>query len=391
MKLNRTYAVRIAPALLLSATLAVPLALARTEDPPKAPEVSAAEKARQRAVLDQTFQSLEEELKAVLVDYSKEVQAASAKKLPREQWPKTPANDFYPRFEVLALQGQPDSLRWCIGVMPSIDLPMDMRNSKRDALYKHYIATNIDSKFTGDIIGYIATEGTPTGLGVDRVVPFLDQIASSTKSDDVRKQALWTKSQLYLKSDKPEHGPLAIASFKTIGIVFPTSSEAAQAKGIVFQLEHLQVGMTAPDVSTSDVDGNAFKLSDSRGKVTMVVFFGFGHRATPYLLPQLKELAKHFEGKPFTIVGVTNDASKEDFKKSVADAGIDWKIAWQGGPAGPWLEEWGIARLPSLYVLDQRGVIRFKDIELPAIKVGVEQLLTGTDPKQDNAKKDASK
>lgn len=385
MKLNQTTTVRIFLALILSSTGMAPLALARVEGPAK-PEVSAAEEARQREVLLASFKSLEEELKAVLQDYSKEVQAASAKKLPREEWPKSPANQFYTRFESLALQGQPDSLRWCIGIMSSIDLTMDERNSKRDALYKHYVATAVGSAYTGDIIGFLATEGNPTGLGVERAVPLLDQIAQGAKTDELRATAMWTKAVLYQKSDKPAHAPLALQSYKALMVVYPKSTQAGQAKAIVFQLEHLQVGMTAPDVSTSDVDGNAFKLSDSRGKVTLLVFFGFGNRATPYMLPAFKELQATFKDKPFTIVGVTNDDNKEAFKKSVADAGIDWKIAWQGGLSGPWFTEWGVARLPSIYVLDEGGVIRFVNIEAPAIKVGVEQLLAESAAKKNAAK-----
>lgn len=43
----------------------------------------------------------------------------------------------------------------------------------------------------------------------------------------------------------------------------------------LFELHHLQVGMVAPDVAGSDVDGIAFKLSDYRGKVVVLDFWGF--------------------------------------------------------------------------------------------------------------------
>ncbi|MBL8859154.1 MAG: TlpA family protein disulfide reductase [Planctomycetes bacterium] len=385
MKLTLTPGIRLIPALAVCAALLAPYTLARAEDPPK-PEVSEADKARERELLDQSFKSLEEELKAMLEEFSREIQAANANKIPREEWPKSPAGSFYPRFESLALRGQPDSLRWCIGIMPSIELPIDERNSKRDALYKCYVAQCVDSTFTPDIIGFIATEGSPVGLGVDRVVPFLDQIAKSAKKEDVRVQAMWTKADLYRHSDKPAHSALAIASYKALMTVYPKSAEAARAKGLVFQLERLQVGMTAPDVATVDLDGKNFKLSDTRGQVTLVLFFGSGHRATQFLLPQFKELQTTFKDKPFTIVGVTNDTDKDAFKKFMADAGIDWKISWQGGPQGPWIEQWGIARWPTVFVLDERGVIRLVNVEPPAIKAGVEQLFADNEAKKNAAK-----
>ena len=43
----------------------------------------------------------------------------------------------------------------------------------------------------------------------------------------------------------------------------------------VFQWRHLQVGRVAPDFLTQDVDGTEFRLSDYRGKVVLLDFWGF--------------------------------------------------------------------------------------------------------------------
>jgi peroxiredoxin len=39
--------------------------------------------------------------------------------------------------------------------------------------------------------------------------------------------------------------------------------------------ERLQIGMEAPEIVGEDLDGAAFKLSDYRGKVVVVDFWGF--------------------------------------------------------------------------------------------------------------------
>ena len=56
---------------------------------------------------------------------------------------------------------------------------------------------------------------------------------------------------------------------------FKDSSYAKQAAGCLFELDHLQVGMVAPDVEAKDQDGASFKLSDYRGKVVLLDFWGF--------------------------------------------------------------------------------------------------------------------
>jgi len=42
----------------------------------------------------------------------------------------------------------------------------------------------------------------------------------------------------------------------------------------VFELEHLSLGCVAPDIAGEDLDGVAFKLSDYRGKVVLLDFWG---------------------------------------------------------------------------------------------------------------------
>jgi len=48
----------------------------------------------------------------------------------------------------------------------------------------------------------------------------------------------------------------------------------ARAEGALFELRRLQIGMIAPDIEAEDVDGVTFKLSDYRGKVIVLDFWG---------------------------------------------------------------------------------------------------------------------
>ena len=55
----------------------------------------------------------------------------------------------------------------------------------------------------------------------------------------------------------------------------PNTTLADRIAGPAFEKERLQIGMTAPDIVGEDVDGVKFKLSDYRGKVLVVDFWGF--------------------------------------------------------------------------------------------------------------------
>jgi hypothetical protein len=51
-------------------------------------------------------------------------------------------------------------------------------------------------------------------------------------------------------------------------------SLGAVAEGAMFEVERLQIGMVAPDIKGADLQGVDFKLSDYRGKVVVIDFWG---------------------------------------------------------------------------------------------------------------------
>lgn len=53
------------------------------------------------------------------------------------------------------------------------------------------------------------------------------------------------------------------------------SSHAAEAQGKLYRFTELVIGKPAPDFEAVDADGNPFRLSDYKGKVTVLDFWGF--------------------------------------------------------------------------------------------------------------------
>jgi hypothetical protein len=52
-----------------------------------------------------------------------------------------------------------------------------------------------------------------------------------------------------------------------------TESVAAKAKEELFEIRHLSIGKTAPDIAGQDQDSQPFKLSDYRGKIVLLYFW----------------------------------------------------------------------------------------------------------------------
>jgi hypothetical protein len=54
----------------------------------------------------------------------------------------------------------------------------------------------------------------------------------------------------------------------------PNSIHSAEAADELFAAKYLSIGATAQEISGKDLDGVAFKLSDYRGKVVVLDFWG---------------------------------------------------------------------------------------------------------------------
>jgi hypothetical protein len=95
------------------------------------------------------------------------------------------------------------------------------------------------------------------------------------------------------------------------------------------------------------------------------------------MYPHERSLVKRLEGKPFALLGVNSDTDKTKLKKRLAEEKITWRSFWNGpkGPDGPISHAWNVRGWPTVYVLDAKGVIRFKHVRGEQMDQAVDQLL----------------
>ena len=150
--------------------------------------------------------------------------------------------------------------------------------------------------------------------------------------------------------------------------------KAAEAE--LFELRNLAVGKTAPDIEGEDTDGKKFKLSDYRGKVVVVVFWGTWCGHCMAMVPQERALVKRLEGQPFALLGVNSDADREKLKPVLVNRGITWRSFYDGpNTEGPIASRWNVLGWPAVYVLDAKGVIRFKHVRDELLDRAVDELM----------------
>jgi hypothetical protein len=99
------------------------------------------------------------------------------------------------------------------------------------------------------------------------------------------------------------------------------------------------------------------------------------------MYPHERSLVKRLADKPFALIGVNSDRDKTKLKKRMAKEKITWRSFWNGpeGTGGPISRAWNVSGWPTVYVLDPKGVIRFKDVRGEKMDEAVDQLLAEMD------------
>ena len=93
------------------------------------------------------------------------------------------------------------------------------------------------------------------------------------------------------------------------------------------------------------------------------------------MYPHERSLVKRLEGKPFALLGINSDP-KNRLRQVMKKENITWRSWWDGGDTGgPIATAWNVKGWPTTYVLDAKGVIRYRDVREEQMDKAVDALL----------------
>lgn len=185
-------------------------------------------------------------------------------------WGTHPARDYLEKFQEFAdaHEGAPVAAQALVQVL---DMAMTA-GAQQAARYAIVDLTDgyLESEQMARVAGQLSNLASV--LGERFCVEHLSAILDGAPGDDAKAAALMALGEVHSASGKVD---VAREYFVRLKDEFAATDAAARAAGWIFELEHLQVGMIAPDFEAVDQAGERFKLSDYRGKVTVVDFWGF--------------------------------------------------------------------------------------------------------------------
>lgn len=305
--------------------------------------------------------------------------------------PPHPADTFKPRVRKFAEthHGKPTALRaimWLI--MNDMGFPgMQTDNSSSWALQQlsdHHVKDPRLEEFVGGLM--YAT------MSVDEndLITLLERVGKDNPSAAARGHALLTAAQILYedpplppmmlnRQDRKAKKQRAGEILRTLKVDYKGSAIGAQAEAYLYAIENLQVGKVAPDIIGRDVDGKEIKLSQFRGQVVAVVFWGTWCKPCMAMVPHERELVEKFKGRPFTILGINTDESPDILRKTLKEERMTWPTIFDGMP-GSICGTWHIQAFPTSYILDPEGIIRHKNLPVEMMGSAIEPLLAAPKP-----------
>ena len=123
-------------------------------------------------------------------------------------------------------------------------------------------------------------------------------------------------------------------------------------------------GTTAHDFPLT-LDGKPAHLSDLRGRVVVLNFWGSWCQPCVEEAPGLNRLQKHLASRNAVILGVAADEDEAAYRKFLTDQGIGYMT--YRDPAtreqrSPIAESYGTVMVPETYIIDRQGKIARKII-----------------------------
>lgn len=342
---------------------------------------------------DEKFQALVKKCNAAMQDHYQRAQSADPADRAKIKDDENPANRMAGEFLAIADQHPTSNGGYHSISFLVVNGSGEIKAKAIKRLVKDY---GDDSRIVKSLTAF--TIGSPT----PETEKILSQLSADSKNKTVRGHAMRThieylRSLLQIKQltdDNPElanqFGTDVMAFLKKHDIEAATKREtelltklaeefadvpsgsrgkslADIAKSELFNRKNLSPGAEAPNIIGHDFASNKMQLTDFRGKVVLLVFWGNWSRESQLMYPQLRSLNKKLKDKPFQIVGVNTDTSHRMIAATMKHLKLDWKNFWQKGKRGKYSNEWQIKSWPSVFIIDTEGIIRHKNINSKTI------------------------
>lgn len=162
--------------------------------------------------------------------------------------------------------------------------------------------------------------------------------------------------------------------FQRILARFTFSRQVQRSAGLGLA-KHDLIGQRPPKLETTDIDGVAVNLEDYRGKVVLVDFWATFCGPCIEELPNLKRVYEDLHKKGFEVIGVSLDEDVDLVKAFRRKSDTTWTQVMNDTAEGRIGDAFEAQMIPSLYLINRKGMLVQFDVFGDDLRTTVEQLL----------------
>lgn len=183
-----------------------------------------------------------------------------------------PAPEFAERFTAVVAAGDGRGLLWELGVVRYLGYTKSKeRKAREQELLGALVEEHCGAEWFNQVLPEIAKRRRD--LGPEKLESYLRRVGERSRHPEVQAEALFTLAQIWGRDEETREKSFELLA--DIAERFAETEFGRQAQDELFRLQNLVEGALAPDFEATTFDGTAFRLSDHRGKVVVLDFFGF--------------------------------------------------------------------------------------------------------------------
>ncbi|QDV26507.1 protein kinase domain-containing protein [Aureliella helgolandensis] len=130
------------------------------------------------------------------------------------------------------------------------------------------------------------------------------------------------------------------------------------ARRLSHAINQVRIGETAPEIITSNVDGQPFQLSRYRGKIVVLLFLQSTMANYQEMYAPLRQLVAKYSWAPVKFVGIINTDDRASLRAASQRGDLNFTVIRQPLLNPPLSQDWGIENYPRVYIVDTEGILQ---------------------------------
>jgi peroxiredoxin len=122
----------------------------------------------------------------------------------------------------------------------------------------------------------------------------------------------------------------------------------------------LEKGEKAPAFTLKNAEGKDISLSDFKGKIVLIDFWGTWCGPCQMAMPAIQKVHAKFKDKGVVVIGIScREKPSGDPAKMMKDKGCDYDLLLNGEKI---TSDWHVPGYPTMYLIDREGRIAYSEL-----------------------------